>query len=80
MCRATISYPKVSRSIHFCKRNAATKVHTILHRLAGSDVADPITSNGLALTSGQRVIVPRHLVPLATAGGGIVTGQTPPKH
>jgi hypothetical protein len=34
---------------------------------------------GAPLTPGQRVIIPRHLVPLAAADNGAVSGQAPPK-
>jgi hypothetical protein len=37
-------------------------------------------SNTAPLASGQRVIVPRHLVPPAVADGVIVSGQSTPKH
>lgn len=36
-------------------------------------------ANG-ALAAGQRIIVPRHLLPLIATNGGIVTGQTQLKH
>ena len=37
-------------------------------------------SDDVTLKPGQRIVVPRHLVPPATAVSGMVTGQTPPKH
>jgi hypothetical protein len=38
------------------------------------------SSADAALSSGQRIIVPRHLVGLAAASTGGATGQAPPKH
>jgi hypothetical protein len=53
---------------------------TLYHAPMWSLTALNHVTDGTALTPGQRIVVPRHLVPAVEAADGAPAGQTQPKH